>query len=170
MRSHFLACGAALVVLGGAGSVATLALSRPAPVTQPIAFDHKRHVQEELVCADCHAGVEKGKHATFPSIRQCLLCHSEPQGTHPDEPKIRAYAEKKQEIPWIQVNRLPGHVHFSHVAHVGFAKMDCRECHGDMKEATEPVASSQIGHLDMDACVDCHKEKGVSADCLRCHK
>jgi len=159
-----LAAGTAAAVLGFSFSF------RPAPVVQPLAFDHKRHGAEDIACKDCHKRVEDSPYATFPKLKQCLLCHLEAKGNHPDEPKIRDYAKEKKEIPWIQVNRLPGHVYFSHAAHVKYARMDCKECHGDMKERTEPVTVSQIQHLDMNTCMDCHKEKGVSTDCLRCHK
>jgi len=140
------------------------------PQLQPIAFNHKRHLEEGMNCADCHKGAQEGPHATLPSLKACLLCHSEPKGNHPDEPKIREYAAKSEAIPWVQVNRLPGHVYFSHTAHVTYAKMDCRECHGEMKDRTEPATTSQISELDMDRCMECHTEKGVSLDCLRCHK
>lgn len=142
----------------------------PLAINQPIAFNHKRHLEENMTCVDCHKGVEKQAHATLPSTKACMLCHKEPQGKHPDEPKVRVYAERGEPIPWIKVNRLPGHVYFSHAAHVTFAKMDCSECHGDMKNRTTPVTSSQIDTLNMDKCMECHKQKGVSTDCLRCHK
>lgn len=139
-------------------------------VEQPLAFNHKRHMAEDMACKDCHQKVEDGPHATFPSVKACMLCHKEAKGQHPDEPKVRAHAEAGKEIPWVQVNRLVGHVYFSHEAHVRYAQMDCKECHGDMKERSEPVSVSQIGHLDMGTCMACHEERGVSLDCLRCHK
>lgn len=160
-----------LLAMATAGAAwAFLLQSRPEPVVQPLAFNHKRHIEEDIACKDCHKRVEDSPHATFPKIRQCLLCHEEAKGTHPDEPKIREYAKEGREIPWIRVNRLPGHVYFSHEAHVRYAKLDCRECHGDMKQRTEPVTVSQIRHLDMDTCMRCHTENNVSNDCLRCHK
>ena len=149
---------------------ASLPWKHAQPVVQPIAFNHKRHLAEGLSCKDCHKRAETGPHATIPPVKACMLCHSEAKGTDPEEAKVRAFAEAGHDIPWIQVNRLPGHVYFSHAAHVGYAKMDCAECHGDMKDRTEPVTVSQIGHLTMDRCMTCHQSKGVSLDCLRCHK
>ena len=162
----------AVAALGAASGAAWAisSLRRAAPVAQPIAFDHKKHLQEEIACKDCHKQVEEGPYATFPTLKTCLLCHGEAKGKHPDEPKVREYAAKGKEIPWARVNRLVGHVYFSHAAHVRDAKMDCKECHGDMKETSEAVTVSQISHLDMDRCMECHEEKGVSLDCLRCHK
>ncbi|MBI2922880.1 MAG: cytochrome c3 family protein [Planctomycetes bacterium] len=165
---------AALVVLVGGG---VFAYSRykalPDPVTQPVLFNHKIHMDEKLglTCDSCHKGVNEGPHATIPAVATCIkLCHTDPQGTSPEEPKLREAAAKGNAIPWIQVNKLPGHVYFSHVQHVKFAKMDCKECHGEMKDRTEPVSQTQTSRLDMDTCIDCHQEKGVSTDCLRCHK
>ena len=137
---------------------------------QPIAFNHQLHHEEGLGCLDCHPRAEDSPYAGLPPIRGCMLCHSEPQGEHPDEPLIREYAESDGAIPWIQVNRMEGHVYFSHAAHVRFARMDCAACHGDMTVETEPVTVSQIDALSMTRCMDCHREEGVTNDCLACHK
>jgi hypothetical protein len=161
---------AALAVAGGGLLWAWAREESKEVVPQPMAFSHRRHVEEGLSCADCHPFADRKPRASLPTVRQCLLCHSEAKGTHPDEPKVREFAERKQEIPWAQVNRLPGHVYFSHAAHVKYARMDCAECHGDMKTSAEPVTVRQIARLDMAACIACHVQKGVGNDCLRCHK
>lgn len=159
-----------MAALTSAAVVAQMTGRGASDVTQPLAFNHKRHIEEGMSCLDCHKGADQRAEAGFPPIRSCLLCHSEAKGTHPDEPKIREFAERKESIPWIRVNRMPGHVYFSHAAHVAYAKMDCRECHGEMKDRTEPVTRSQVDHLNMNRCMACHDSKGVSTDCLRCHK
>ncbi len=133
-------------------------------------FDHRRHVvDEELACTDCHAGALKGAAAGFPSVKKCLLCHDEPEEGSPAA-AIPEYAEKGEEIPWIQVDRVAGHVHFSHAMHVQAGGMDCKECHGDLALRTEPVTTPLVRHLDMEACMTCHEERGASNDCLACHK
>ena len=91
-------------------------------------------------------------------------------GTHPDEPRLRAFAAREGAIPWVQVNRLPGHVFFSHAAHVADAGLACADCHGDLARATDPVARPQIGHLSMERCEACHQESGARLDCLTCHQ
>ena len=172
MRPRLLAL-LGVVALGGLASgaaVAWKARQRRAVVVQPMAFNHKRHLAEDMKCLDCHKGADKQAQAGAPTVKQCMLCHEEAKGTHPDEPKVREYAARGEAIPWIQVNRLGHDAYFSHVAHVNFAKMDCAECHGDMKDQTEPVTRPQITQLDMDRCMRCHKEKGASNDCLRCHQ
>jgi len=166
-----LAAGGFFLLLFLAGAVwAFVRFQAPVPVPQPIAFDHQRHMKEEMSCTDCHAQVEKSPHAGFPMVQQCMLCHGEAQGTHPDEPKVREAADSGGQIAWQQVNRLPGHVYFSHAAHTKFAKMDCKECHGDMSQMTEPVISPQILHLDMGRCMACHQEKNAWNECITCHK
>jgi hypothetical protein len=176
-RNRFVIAGiAAIAFLGGGAAFAWSrykAFTAPVPVTQPLPFNHKHHMDEKLglTCDACHKGVNEGPHAGIPAVNTCIkLCHTDPQGTNPAEAKIREYAAKGEAIPWQQANRLPGHVYFSHVGHVKFGKMDCKECHGDMKERTEPVNISTTHRLDMDTCMQCHKEKGVSNDCLQCHK
>lgn len=159
-----------IIALVGGGAWALTVFFSPRPVVQPIAFNHKRHMEEDMSCTDCHKTVDKSPYAGFPTVEACMLCHAEAKGEHPDEPKVREYAEAGKEIPWVQVNRMEGHVYFYHAAHVNYAKMDCKECHGDMKERTEPVTSSQVSHLTMNQCMSCHAEKHVSNDCLKCHK
>lgn len=141
-----------------------------AEVVQPIAFDHALHAEQDLGCIDCHATADRAARASFPKLATCLLCHSEPQGEHPDEPKLREFAERGAEIPWVQVNTSVGHVYFSHAMHVKLGAMECAECHGDMSAQREPVTRSQVAHLSMARCMDCHAERGASNDCLACHK
>lgn len=145
---------------------------KPAPplVPQPMAFNHARHVAENLQCTDCHAGAATGERATLPPTSACLMCHMEPLGTHPDEARLQAYAESGEEIPWVQVNRAGTHVRFSHAAHVTAAKMQCAECHGDMAARTSVVDRSQVSHLDMARCKACHEKKGAKNNCMACHK
>lgn len=143
----------------------------PAPVRQPMAFNHRLHMEkEEMECTDCHKYVKRLPQATTPLVKDCMKCHFEAEGKDPDEPKIRELSEKKEEIPWIQVNHLPGHVYFSHRAHVRFARMKCQECHGKVEKLEKPVSLPSIGHLTMGRCVDCHQKKKASIDCIICHK
>lgn len=159
-----------IVVVALAIAVALAFRTRERSIRQPIAFDHARHKDENLNCSDCHARAESTPYAGFPGIKQCLLCHKEPQGENPEEPRIREYADKGEEIPWIQVNRLPGHVYFSHAMHVKLGGMQCADCHGDMASQKEPIGASQIEHLTMSRCMQCHSERNASNDCLACHK
>jgi hypothetical protein len=153
--------------------VAAAFRSRLAPEhspVQPLAFDHARHAAENLACLDCHVRAQSSPYAGIVLLKACMLCHVEPQGDHPDEPKVREYAERGEAIPWVRVNRLPGHVYFSHEAHVRWGEMDCAECHGDVASLTQPPQGSQIDSLTMERCMSCHTERRASNDCLACHK
>jgi len=152
-------------------SVVNQALTRQPPVTQPLAFDHAAHIKaEDMDCKDCHKFASKSPYATLPLLKDCKDCHSEAQGKSPEEPKVREYLDSNKEIPWITVNRLPGHVYFSHQAHVGFAEMKCWDCHRDMRKVSKPVSTSDIGYLSMSKCMACHQEKKVNDACTTCHK
>src|SRR5262245_5527715 len=105
-RAAKILAGTAVAALLAGGAVVFALHRPPPPVTQPIAFNHKRHLAEDLKCLDCHKGADKAAHAGVPTVKACLLCHAEPKGTHPDEPKVREFAEKGEGIPWIQVNRM----------------------------------------------------------------
>jgi hypothetical protein len=139
-------------------------------VVQPLAFSHRIHHEQDTACLDCHIRAEEGVYATLPGLKTCLLCHEEAQGEDPLEPMVREYAEREEPIPWVQVNRVEGHVYFSHAVHVKFAEISCEQCHGDMTTVEEPLTRSQIEGLTMDACMDCHEERGATNDCLVCHK
>jgi len=56
-------------------------------------------------------------------------------------------------------------VRFQHAPHIR-AKVDCTACHGDV--ANQTVAERVVDH-NMGFCVNCHRQKGASNDCLTCH-
>jgi|CXWL01.1.fsa_nt_gi hypothetical protein len=140
------------------------------PVQQPIDFSHQRHAEADIDCLTCHEKAADEPAATLPILRDCMKCHKEPQGKNPEEPKLRDYALRGQEVPWVNVNVLPGHVYFSHRAHVTFAEMDCSACHGDMTKVEHALTRTNVGHLTMKACIDCHQQKKVTTDCVTCHQ
>jgi c(7)-type cytochrome triheme protein len=149
---------------------------RPAP-PQPVQFDHSLHTALELergklACVDCHAGAERGTHAGLPALSYCLRCHMRPQGDPPstEEREVRLAIARGGPFGWIQVTRNPGHVHFSHGAHVTVGGLECAECHGDVTSWTEPPTTPDPDLTTMSACMSCHRERGVSNDCGTCHQ
>lgn len=169
MRTGILLAVAIVLLVGGGMVLARL--GGPEPRRQPIAFSHAIHVQgQELECRDCHEDAWTKPYAGFPSTRSCADCHREAEGDHPDEPKVREYAKRQEEIPWVQVNRNPGHVYFSHRAHVTFAEMSCESCHGDVASRDEPITIPTEELHSMDHCMDCHREREASLECMACHK
>jgi hypothetical protein len=56
-------------------------------------------------------------------------------------------------------------VRFDHAPHIR-AKVECSTCHGN--QAQQQVAVRAV-NMDMGFCVNCHREKQASNDCLTCH-
>ncbi len=139
---------------------------RPEP-RQPLAFSHQLHLSKELVCTDCHTGVEKGPVAGIPSVNTCMICHSQIATDRPLIQQITALSEKGLDLPWQRVYGFTAaaHVRFEHAPHIR-AKVECSTCHGDLAQQT--VAVKSVDH-SMAFCVNCHKAKQASNDCLTCH-
>jgi hypothetical protein len=134
---------------------------------QPIAFNHRRHLENGMECASCHTGVTEGPDAGIPSVTFCMACHQEVATNNPEIKKLADYAAKEQDIPWKPVYWFypSEHVRFWHAPHIR-AGVDCKECHGDMTQQTVAVRSKT---LNMNFCISCHRAKGASADCTTCH-
>jgi Cytochrome c7 and related cytochrome c len=134
---------------------------------QPIPFPHKTHIAKQALCTDCHESVEKGPIAGIPSVKTCMICHSQIATDRPLIKQVAGYADRGVEIPWQRVYGFTheAHVHFQHAPHVR-AKVDCAVCHGDLGKQT--VAERVVDH-NMGFCVNCHREKQAPNDCLTCH-
>ena len=139
---------------------------RPTAV-QPIPFPHKTHIAKKAVCADCHESADKGPVAGIPSVKTCMICHSQIATDKPLIKQVTSYSDKGIEIPWQRVYGFTheAHVRFNHAPHIR-ASVDCATCHGDV--ANQTVAERAVDH-NMGFCVNCHKQKNASNDCLTCH-
>ena len=141
---------------------------KPKP-QQPIDFPHKIHTADIGVgCTDCHSGVEKGPRAGIPSINICMSCHEDiGDAADPRIQALRDHAKRNEDMAWQRVYGFveESHVRFNHAPHIR-AKVDCANCHGDLTEMT--VAQRVVDHT-MGFCINCHKQKGASNDCLTCH-
>ncbi len=139
--------------------------------TQPLAYNHKIHIDNAgLTCTDCHTTVESSASATIPNLEICSTCHSDqPLSESGEEKKLLQFVSSQTVIPWKQVYNVPNHVFFSHRRHVTRGRVECKACHGDIKEFTTPV-SSQFLQTTMENCMQCHRENNVSNDCLSCHR
>lgn len=126
---------------------------------QPIEFSHRLHAGTlQINCRYCHTGVDRGAHATVPSLDVCMNCHSVFQGD-PAEPeqvdKIRVlldYHEKGEPVEWNRVYDLADFAYFDHSQHM-LAGLDCRNCHGAVE--TMDVVRKETP-LTMGWCLKCH--------------
>ena len=135
-------------------------------VEQPIAFSHAHHVGEVGIdCQFCHAYARRGPVAGIPSVQRCAGCHEVVLSERPEIVKVLTYWENEEPIPWVRVHDLPDHVRFSHKPHIR-AGVNCSDCHGNVETMEAAV---QVESLSMGWCLDCHKEREASRDCLICH-
>ena len=134
---------------------------------QPFPFSHQIHLEKQLVCTDCHEGVERGPRAGLPSINTCMICHSQVATDRPLIQQLAAMQEKGVDLAWQRVYdyQREAHVRFDHAPHIR-AKVECSTCHGN--QAQQQVAVRAV-NMDMAFCVNCHKSKQASNDCLTCH-
>lgn len=134
---------------------------------QPIPFPHKTHIAKGAECTDCHETVERGPVAGIPSVKTCMVCHSQIATQKPLIKEVTSYSERGVDIPWQRVYGFSqeAHVRFNHAPHIR-AKVDCATCHGQLKDQT--VAERVVDHT-MGFCVNCHREKKAPNDCLTCH-
>jgi hypothetical protein len=169
---------------GGAGlySYTTAELSGP---EQPIQFSHQVHAGTlGMNCLYCHSAAEDSRHAGVPSVAVCMGCHqwvkkSATTGSEEEIAKLAAYYERGEVVPWVRVHWLPEHVKFKHLSHVRFG-VGCQECHGAIETMNRvylvpdtrynsAAAWLPAAKLEMGWCMDCHRQKVASLNCLSCH-
>jgi hypothetical protein len=130
---------------------------------QPIKFSHKVHAGDNQIdCKYCHSTAEFGKSAGIPAMELCMNCHVlVREGTRSGKfeiSKVVEANETKKPVEWVRLHNLPDHVFFSHAQHVGVAKVDCKQCHGEVKEMD---IMKQTSDLSMGWCINCHRETKV---------
>jgi hypothetical protein len=124
------------------GQIASGVVTGKSP-DQPIAFTHKRHVQDlGLDCQYCHTEARKSQHAGVPPTQTCANCHAFVSKVI-DKPEIKRVlahcdydpaskeCQNPESIEWTKVHDLPDYVRFTHKRHVK-AGVDCTECHGQV--------------------------------------
>ena len=147
---------------------------------QPAEFNHRVHKDKaSQKCADCHGLSADGALGT-PVLASCGGCHAEPMGNMASEKTLVAsWVKPGREIPWRSYARQPMNVRFPHAVHVNLAKLSCEKCHGTRGDSTQVATyqenkisgySRHAVSMSMSDCEDCHKQKGVTAGCLGCHK
>jgi len=138
---------------------------------QPIAFQHRSHVEAGVQCLYCHSSAMRSDIAGIPSVQKCMGCHATIAADREPIKQLKGYWERQEPIRWQRVTPMIDFVYFSHQPHLG-AGVNCETCHGDVGKMT--TARQQV-NMDMGWCLDCHlklpSEKTARlADCLLCHK
>jgi len=166
-----LVIGAVTVLVASAGFAAGRAAFRPAEnVTQPIQFNHLKHVQDVgLECSACHEYYATRESSGLPELATCLGCHEGGITESPEEKNLLELAASDPPPRFRKLFRLPDHAYYSHRRHVTVAGLACDTCHGDIAATTVPP-SRPLVRITMDTCVGCHTEQGVGIDCTQCHR
>lgn len=156
-------------------AVVTVPKLLAAPVIeQPIPFSHKKHLVGEhapkLACRECHTGVETQAAAGLPPLDRCLQCHMKPQSSAEGEKVVRELAAKGGDFQWRPVTSNRKHVYVSHRGHVGIGKIGCPTCHGEVTEWDGAPRSANKALLNMDRCLECHREHSAPTNCITCHR
>jgi hypothetical protein len=149
--------------------------------TQPINYSHKLHAGDyKIDCKYCHSTVEKSRSASIPSLNTCMNCHKFVKATDkydgetsPEIQKIydavgfdgenMEYIEGavQKPIEWVRIHNLPDLAYFNHSQHVAVGKVECQTCHGPIEEMEKVY---QFSTLQMDWCIDCHRERGIDSE------
>ncbi len=164
-----LAIGVFALSMGAIGFAGGRTALRPTQhVTQPIQFNHQKHVQGVgLECSTCHEYFSTGNHSGLPTLALCKGCHAEALTSSPEEQKLLKLSDP---LPRFQkLFRLPDHTRYSHRRHVVSGGLACQTCHGAIASTTTPPPAPLV-RITMATCTNCHAERGVKTDCTQCHR
>ncbi|HYL20928.1 MAG TPA: cytochrome c3 family protein [Gemmatimonadales bacterium] len=165
-RRVALRIGLLVLVLVGA----LVLLRRTPAVSQPVAFNHRRHTQDlKLDCQLCHQYVTTAAHAGLPTGQTCVVCHQARLGKSPEAARVTELLARGDSLHFAKLFRLPAHVNFTHRRHVGIAKLACEACHGAIAVSQRPPERALV-RIRMQFCLDCHRTNGQSLDCVACHR
>jgi hypothetical protein len=122
---------------------------------------HKKHLDREIACEDCH-----GKDPKVPAADLCFECH-EDLATEPAA--VRAYFESVRLANGS--HEFPRRVRTRDVIanHAGHARsgVACASCHGEPSDG--PFAKPKSVAW-MARCTACHEERKVANRCETCHR
>ncbi|HEX9604702.1 MAG TPA: cytochrome c3 family protein [Myxococcales bacterium] len=139
----------------------------PPPALATLAFSHEAHVaQNQIGCGVCHPNARHAPVAGLTAMSTCVGCHKFVARDKPEVQKLlQAFADGRP-LEFPRVNRLPDHVYFTHERHLA-AGVECSSCHGDVAHMR---TARSVHELNMGFCMDCHRQRRASIDCLACHK
>jgi hypothetical protein len=96
----------------------------------------------------------------------CMGCHKFVDRQDPRIQAIATAAASRKPLQFPRMFREPDHVYFSHERHLARGVL-CAECHGDVAHMKQDVP---VKDMHMGFCMECHRERQASIDCLTCHK
>ncbi len=170
----------ALLLIASTLIAATVAFTQSSSVSlginrgpvQPVKFSHQIHAGKlGMNCLYCHYGAEKSSIANLPPVGTCMGCHKIAVADRPEIQKLTGFYDRGEQIPWVEVYRLPDHVKFNHKRHVK-AGIQCQDCHGPVDKM---AVVYQYPSLKMGWCIGCHRQhlndavNPATMDCLICH-
>lgn len=159
-----------LLLVAVALLIVAFSSTRIPSVTQPIAFNHRKHtVDLSLGCEFCHPYVTAGAHAGLPGNDNCAVCHIAQQGESSESARLTEMLSAGTPIRFNKLFRLPSYVYYTHFRHAGIAELACTNCHGDIADTERPPRRPLV-RVDMKFCISCHRSSGQSTDCLACHR
>ncbi len=139
-------------------------------VDQPVAFNHRLHIEEVGVeCIECHPYFMEYATSGLPDGKVCMVCHEEVMTDSHEEEKLVEILSSGDGLYFQKLFHLPDHVYYSHRLHVVVADLECQRCHGEIAMTDSPPGRPLV-KIDMDYCMDCHDDLGVTNDCIACHK
>ncbi|MBM3728681.1 MAG: cytochrome c3 family protein [Acidobacteria bacterium] len=153
-----------VLALMAAAQLPELKTPRPAP-EQPLPFSHKIHAAL-LKCNGCHTMADPGDFAGLPATAKCMECHSAIRKESPHIQKLAQAHGAGEKLKWAPVYRIPEWVSFNHRQHVAVEGVTCESCHGAVAQREVLRRERDIS---MQACMECHRQKKASNDCLLCH-
>lgn len=136
----------------------------PAADTRP-AMPHKKHLDRDLACLDCHDPEETGNPAV-PAAETCFECHEDLK----EEPAaVREYFAKIRTEDGGYAFPRRWKTRDTNANHAGHAKagVACDQCHGAASDG--PFVKTRSVPL-MKLCIACHEDRKVEAECATCHR
>ena len=97
-----------------------------------------------------------------------MICHSQIATDRPLIKQMAEMQEKGLDLAWQRVYDYPreAHVRFEHAPHIRARR---RMLHLPWQPEAADRRRARMVNMDMGFCVNCHKEKQASNDCLTCH-
>jgi hypothetical protein len=123
-----------------------------------VEFDHQRHEDKEVSCAECHETPELSllkQNEMIPTMGTCVECH-ESRGVSKEEDCSSCHFEKYEYIEPLSHDNSWFDIH-GHASKNASPDYNCSSCH--------------TAEFD-NSCLSCHHQNrlvGDEADCFRCH-